>query len=73
MDALAAPFVYGRLQEKERSFTVETHCAQSGRQITIELDSDLNISKVSPGSDPMFCISLVTLANTKQASIVDIF
>jgi hypothetical protein len=39
----------------------------------IALDSELNINNVTHGSDPMFCLPIVTLAKTKEPSIVDIF
>jgi len=48
-------------------------CRLLFRQIEIALDSELNIKKVTDGSDPMFCLPIVTLANTKEPSIVDIF
>ncbi len=72
-DAFAASFVYGRLQKKKLSFTIQAECANSSRQIQIELDSDLNILNVTTGSDPMFCLPIVPLAKTKSPSIVDIF
>jgi hypothetical protein len=65
--------VYGRLQKKELFFTIQAECANSGRQIEIGLDSELNIKNVTDGSDPMFCLPLVPLAKTKEPSIVDIF
>jgi len=54
-------------------FTVQAECANSGRQIEIALDSELNITNVTDGSDPMFCLPIVPLANTKEPSIVDVF
>jgi hypothetical protein len=65
--------VYGRLQKKKLSFTIQAECANSGRQIVIALDSDLNIKNVPDGSDPMFCLPIVPLAKTKHQSIVEIF
>jgi len=65
--------VYGRLQKKKLSFTIQSQCANSGRQIEIALDSDLNIANVTDGSDPMFCLPFVSLAKTKRPSIVDLF
>jgi hypothetical protein len=65
--------VYGRLQKKELSFTIQAECANSGRQIEIALDSKLNITKVTDGAHPMFCFPLVRLAKTKRPSIVDVF
>jgi hypothetical protein len=65
--------VYGRLQKKELSFIIQSECANSGRKIEIGLDSDLNITNVTSGFDPMFCVALVPLAKTKMPSIVDVF
>jgi len=65
--------VYGRLQKKKLSFTIQAKCANSGRQIEIALDSELNISNVTDGSDPMFCFPIVPLAKTRSPSIVDVF
>ena len=65
--------MYGTLQEKNVSFTIQSECANSGRKIEIELDSKLNITKVPEGSDLMFCVALVPLAKTKKPSIVDVF
>jgi len=39
----------------------------------IALDSDLNITHVNDGADPMFCIAITSLAKTKAPSIVDVF
>jgi predicted ATPase len=65
--------VYGRLQRKKLSFTIQAECANSGRQIEIALDSDLNITHVNDRADPMFCIAITSLAKTKAPSIVDVF
>jgi hypothetical protein len=65
--------VYGKLQKKELAFTIQAECANSGRQIEIALDSELNITNVTDGSDPMFCLPLVPLEKTKSPSIVDVF
>jgi hypothetical protein len=65
--------VYGRLKKKELSFIMQSECTNSGRQIEIALDSELNITNVTDGSDPMFCLPLVSLAKTKSPSIVDVF
>jgi len=65
--------VYGKLLKKELSFTIKAKCANSGRQMEITVDSDLNITHVSEGSDPMFCVPITPLAKTKDPSIVDVF
>ena len=58
----------GDYKKKEVSFTIQAECANSGRQIEIALDSELNIKNVTHGSDPMFCLPIVTLANTREPS-----
>ena len=58
---------------KNLDFQIQAACANSGKSIEIALDSDLNISMVTDGADPMFCLPLVPLADTKEASIINIF
>jgi hypothetical protein len=53
--------------------TVDSECANSGKPIKIEFDSDLDIRYVAEGSAPMVCQPLVNLVDTKEPSIVDIF
>ena len=70
---MASPYVLGNLLQKRLSFEISATCANSGRALEIALDSDLNISHVTPGADPMFCFPIVPIAKTKDPSIVDIF
>jgi hypothetical protein len=70
---VANPFVQGRLGNEERWMTINTQCAQSGREIRIRFDSELNLLELEPGSDPMVCIPRVDLLKIKEDSIVDIF
>jgi len=65
--------VYGRLQNKDLTFTINSKCANSGKQIKIELDSDLNIIRMTEGSSPMYCMALINTDKMKERSIVDIF
>jgi len=65
--------VYGRLHKKKLFFTLQAKCANSGRQMEISLDSELNVKNITDGSDPMFCLPIVPLATTKEPSIVNIF
>jgi hypothetical protein len=65
--------VLGKLLNKKFNFEVNAKCANSGREIDIALDSDLNISRVTPGAEPMFCFPIIQLATTESPSIVDIF
>ena len=63
----------GKLLKKKIDFEVNAECANSGRTIEIALDSDLSISRVTPGAEPMFCFPIVQLAATESPGIVDIF
>jgi hypothetical protein len=52
---------------------IDTECANSGKPIKIEFDSDLNIKSLTEGSEPLICVPKVNLVETKEPSIVDIF
>ena len=65
--------MYGRLQDSKLNFTVRTVCANSGRRITIELDSDLNIASAPVGSEPVISLTIFDSEKMKEKSIVDIF
>ena len=53
--------------------TIDTQCANSGKSIRIQFDSDLNLQHVEEGSEPLICAPKVNLVETKEPSIVDIF
>jgi hypothetical protein len=65
--------VYGRLQDKDLSFTIETNCTNSGRQLQIELDSEMNITGMTEGANPMISMALMNTDRMKEPSIVDVF
>jgi hypothetical protein len=65
--------VYGRLQNKALTFTINTACANSGKQIQIDLDSDLNITGMTEGANPIYSMALINTDRMKEISIVDIF
>jgi hypothetical protein len=65
--------VYGRLQNRDLTFTIHTECSNSGRQIEIKLDSELNIARMTEGAAPMYSMALINTDKMKEASIVDIF
>ena len=70
---MAAPFVQGRLLNKDLSCTVETECAVSGRPIAFELDSDLRHRVRAPAEQPLLVIPLISLGDLDAPSIVDDF
>ena len=65
--------MYGRLLGKKLNFTILTECASSGRQMEIEIDSDLNMMKVTEGSEPVISLTIIDSEAMKEKSIVDIF
>jgi hypothetical protein len=65
--------VYGRLQNKDLTFTINSECANSGREIQIEIDSALNITGITEGADPMYSMALINTDKMKEMSIVDVF
>lgn len=73
MDAFATPFVYGSLLNKDLTFTINTNCANSGKQIQIEIDSEMNIISMTEGADPMYSMALINTDKMKEKSIVDVF
>jgi hypothetical protein len=65
--------VYGRLQNKSLTFTIDTKCANSGKKIHIDLDSDMNIIFMTEGADPFYSMALINTDKMKEKSIVDVF
>ena len=65
--------MYGSLQGKDLTFTINTKCANSGREIQIELDRALNITGMSEGADPVYSMALIDTDKMKEKSIVDVF
>jgi hypothetical protein len=55
------------------TYTIDTTCANSGRPIKIELDSELNIFGMTEGASPMYCLVLMNTDKMKETSIVDVF
>jgi hypothetical protein len=66
-------FVYGRLQNKDLTFTINTKCANSGKEIQIDLDSEMNITSMTEGAEPMYSTALINTDKMKEKSIVDVF
>jgi hypothetical protein len=65
--------VYGRLQNKDLTFTINTKCANSGKEIQIDLDSEMNITSMTEGAEPMYSTALINTDKMKEKSIVDVF
>jgi len=65
--------VQGQLRKEYQTFTIQTECTQSGREINIEIDSDLNFSIFDPETDPLIFVPMVDFSTLEDPSIIDAF
>jgi hypothetical protein len=73
VDALATPFVQGRLRNEKLTVTVRTECAHCKTPMVITIDSDRNIMAKDSDSKPMVFVPDVDLLNLKEESIINAF
>jgi hypothetical protein len=73
VDALATPFVQGRLRNEALSFEIQTECACCSRPFGFILKHDLDYTVPEPGCRPMVFMPLVDFARLKAPSIIDDF
>jgi hypothetical protein len=52
---------------------VKTRCANSGKPMQIEIDSELNIKSVEQGATPLIFVPKVNFFTLKDPSIIDAF
>ena len=72
MDAIAAPFVQGRLRGEWVEVEVASECAWSKRPLHIRIDSDLHYNVREQGAAPVIFAPL-KVARPGAASIIDDF
>ncbi|MFH1036361.1 MAG: hypothetical protein V1806_17830 [Pseudomonadota bacterium] len=72
MDALATPFVQGRLTQKAVSAVVQSQCAHSGQSLTIDIDHQLLCQARQAGARPLVFAPL-KVARPGAPSIIDDF
>ena len=53
MDAIATPFVQGRLRQESISVTIDTVCAHCDQPINITMDSEMNYTVAQENADPL--------------------
>jgi len=49
---VATPFVQGRLREEKLEVGAVTRCSQTGREIRLLIDSEMNCQVLSSGAQP---------------------
>ncbi|MBI5477877.1 MAG: hypothetical protein HY906_03410 [Deltaproteobacteria bacterium] len=72
-DAVATPFVQGRLRGEALSFEIGTECACCGAPIHFTMRHDLSYTLADADSRPMFFVPMVNFARLKAPSIIDDF
>jgi hypothetical protein len=65
--------VQGRLRNEDLDYTIETSCAQSGRQIQIQMDSDLHFGIRTESAKPLIFFPSVDFSTLEDDSIIDAF
>ena len=70
---IATPFVQGHLRNEPVSITVETRCEHCEEPMTLEIDSDMNITAVQAGAKPMVFSPDVEVLDIEAPTIVDDF
>ena len=61
----------GQLREEHLSFVVKSECANSGRPIHIEIDSDLKYEVVEGGPDLRIFVPIIDADRLDDPSIID--
>jgi hypothetical protein len=73
IDAIATPFVQGQLRKENLTFTIHTACAHCGKEICIEMDSELNYPVSDPNARPLIFVPMVDFSTLEAPSIIDAF
>jgi hypothetical protein len=79
MDAVAMPFVQGRLRtvfaknSKSLSVMVKTECAHCAQPLHIEIDSEMRCRVEEEGATPLISVPVVDFSKVTAPSIIDVF
>jgi hypothetical protein len=73
VDAIATPFVQGRLRGEYLVAQIESECAHCHQPLRLEVDSELKITARSPGAEPRVFVPTVDFSTLKEPSIIDAF
>ena len=73
MDAIATPFVQGKLRGEYLTCVVESTCAESGRPIRIEMDSELKYGVLEEEADLRVFVPIIDVERLGDPSIIDAF
>jgi len=65
--------VQGQLRNEALTFTIQTECAHCGKEMRIEMDSELNYSVSDPDAKPLVFVPMVDFSTLEDPSIIDAF
>ena len=73
MDALATPFVQGRLRSEKLTFHIETRCGHCNQPLHLEVNSDLDVDVIEKEAEPLIFAPLVDFGRLQAPNIIDVF
>jgi hypothetical protein len=73
IDAMATPFVQGRLRSEPLSVVVRTECALCSQSMSIEIDSELRSKILEGGTNPLIFHPFVDFSRLAAPNIIDDF
>jgi hypothetical protein len=65
--------VQGQLRKETLTFTIRTECAHCGKEICIEMDSELRFSVADSQARPLIFVPSVDFGSLEDPSIIDAF
>jgi len=65
--------VQGQLRNEFLTFTIQTECAKSGKEICVEIDSELNFSFSDRAVKPLIFVPTVDFSTLEDPNIIDAF
>jgi hypothetical protein len=65
--------VQGQLRNEKLQFTIKTACVHSAKQISIDIDSELDFSVSDPDSQPLIFVPMVDFSTLQAPNIIDAF
>jgi hypothetical protein len=65
--------VQGQLRKQPLRVVIQTTCAHCGEPLTLEVSSDMQATRITPGARPMVFSPLVDFGKLRDPSIIDAF
>jgi hypothetical protein len=65
--------VQGQLRDENLTFTIQTECAHCGKEMCIEIDSQLKYSVPDSDARPLVFVPTVDFSTLEDPSIIDAF